>query len=198
MPGKVSVNELLQTGAMLGFTGGGDCHDGRVGFTSEEPDAQGDRPHSFAIKLAYRCGMTAAAMPELTREDLVTALRERKTYATTGARILLDFSVSGIEMGDSASTASVECRGTIHAVDAICTVEIVRNGESIELPAEACSTLQKADCLDQADTGDVLSVSFHWPDPAPVNEPTYYYLRVRQRDGQVAWSSPVWIKPAGR
>jgi hypothetical protein len=33
-------------------------------------------------------------------------------------------------------------------------------------------------------------------DDAPERETDYYYLRVRQRDGQWAWSSPVWVEKA--
>jgi hypothetical protein len=28
-------------------------------------------------------------------------------------------------------------------------------------------------------------------------EPSYYYVRVLQADGQLAWSSPIWVEPPG-
>jgi hypothetical protein len=44
-PRGLPVNELLARGEKLGFTGGGDCHEGRVGFTQEDPDGQGTPPN---------------------------------------------------------------------------------------------------------------------------------------------------------
>jgi hypothetical protein len=36
-------------------------------------------------------------------------------------------------------------------------------------------------------------VSLAYVDTAPVAGEAYYYMRVEQVDGQLAWSSPVWI-----
>ncbi len=173
----VTVNDLLMQGAKLGFTAGGDCHDGRVGFTSEDPDGQGVTPHTFAALVLFRCGMTAANMPALTRDDLVTALRERLTYATTGARMLLSFEVSGIGMGKEGTAEQVICTATIHAVSLLERVEIVKDG--------AIVWQQPLNGLDQ---------TVEWTDPERPTDEHYYYLHVIQADGQRAWSSPVWVK----
>jgi hypothetical protein len=39
-------------------------------------------------------------------------------------------------------------------------------------------------------------VRFRWDDPAPVKgaKASYYYVRVVQKDGQMAWSSPIWVQ----
>lgn len=174
----ITVNDILQRGAKLGFTAGGDCHDGRVGFTSEDPDGQGVTPHTFAAIILYRCGMTAANMPELTREALVTALRQRRTYATTGARMLLDFQIEDLNMGAEGEVDRATCRATIHAVAPLERVEIVKDG--------AVVWKQDAHGLD---------ITVSWEDPqAPVGE-HYYYLHVVQKDEQRAWSSPIWVRP---
>jgi hypothetical protein len=149
-----------------------------VGFTSEDPDGQGVTPHTFAAIILYRCGMTAANMPQLTREALVTALRRRRTYATTGARMLLDFQIDDLAMGSEGEVDRATCRATIHAVAPLESVEIVKDG--------AVVWKQEVDGLD---------VTVSWEDPtAPVNE-HYYYLHVVQKDGQRAWSSPIWVRP---
>ena len=174
-----TFNELLATGAKLGFTGGGDCHDGRVGFTSEDADGQGTVPHTFALKLQYRCGMTGAVMPQLDRPDLIAALRNRRTYATTGARILLDLSVAGCPMGTIGTASAVECRAVVHAVEPIQTINIVKDGTVVW----------------STESGQ-LDAHVTWPDPDGPTREHYYYLHVVQTDGQQAWSSPVWISPA--
>ena len=35
------------------------------------------------------------------------------------------------------------------------------------------------------------SVTIYWDIP---DEANYYYVRVRQRDGQWAWSTPIWVE----
>ena len=32
-----------------------------------------------------------------------------------------------------------------------------------------------------------------WTDPQPLDGTHYYYLRVLQTDGEIAWSSPIWV-----
>jgi hypothetical protein len=171
-----TANELLMAGAKLGFTGGGDCHEGHCGFASEDPDGQGITPHTFAAIILYRCGMTAAAMPGLDRESLMQAIRNRRTVATTGARILLHFTAAGLPMGAIGTAREVDCRGAVHAVAPIRRVEIVRDG-------------RVAWCEEMDD----LDAAIRWRDPAPPEGEHYYYLHVVQADGQMAWSSPIWI-----
>ena len=175
-PRGMTLSELLATGAKLGVTGGGDCHEGRVGFSSEDPDGQGTTPHTFAAILRYRCGMTASVMPGLDRASLIRSLRKRKTYATTGARILLDFSVAGLAMGDVGPAEEAECRIAAHGVEPIRTVEIVKDGEVVW--RKGCGEL------------DVVAT---WTDPERISGEHYYYVRVEQTNGEMAWSSPVWV-----
>jgi hypothetical protein len=175
-PNVLSANQVLQTGARLGFTGGGDCHEARAGFSCEDPDGQGSTPHSFSRHLPFRCGMTAALMPELNRQALIRALRERMTYATTGARILLEFSIGELQMGEIGDAEDVICRGNLHAVSPFAFVEIIRSGEVV--------------CHQECDG---LDYGFEWEDPEAWDGERYYYLHVVQKDGQEAWSSPIWV-----
>ena len=174
----VTVNDILRTGAKLGFTGGGDCHEGHCGFSSEDPDGQGTTPHTFSAILLFRCGMTAALMPRLDRASLIQTLRNRRTYATTGARILLDFTAAGLPMGAIGVAQAVECCATVHAVGPIRRIEIVKDGR-----------------VAWSEEFDGLDVAMRWCDPAPPTDEHYYYLHVVQTDGHMAWSSPVWIRP---
>ena len=72
-------------------------------------------------------GVAAVRAPELTREAVFDALYGRRTYGTTGARILLDFTVDGAPMGseitaDGPPRLHVEAHGT----DVIESVQILR------------------------------------------------------------------------
>jgi len=172
----MTFNEVLRSGAKLGFTAGGDCHEGRVGFSQEDPEGQGNRPHTFAAVLFFRCGMTAALLPSLDRRALIGALRLRRTYATTGARILLDFSVSGSPMGSEVSAREVVCRAKVHGVGPLRRIDVLRDGTIVH----------------SADT-DALDAEVAWRDPEPGAGEHYYYLHVVQADGEQAWSTPVWV-----
>jgi len=177
-PGRgIPVNDMLTQGAKLGFTAGGDCHDGRVGFTSEDPDGQGTAPQTNAIIILYRCGMTAANMQKLDRQGIITALRNRRTYATTGARILIDFSVSGVPMGSVGEAEIAECVATVHGVNLLKEVQIIKDGKMVWSQAV-----------------DGLDVKISWSDPNLSTEEHYYYLHVIQQDGHRAWASPVWVR----
>jgi hypothetical protein len=136
-------------------------------------------PHTFAAIILYRCGMTAANMPALTRDALIAALRGRRTYATTGARLLLDFQAGGLAMGAEGEADQVTCTATIHAVAPLQHVEIIKDGAPVW--SQAC---------------DGLDVTVRWRDPQPPRGEHYYYLHVVQEDGQRAWSSPIWVSAA--
>lgn len=180
-PRAMTANELLQSGAKLGFTGGGDCHEGHAGFSCEDPAGQGATPHTFAAPLKFRCGMTAIVAPKLTRVELIKSIRNRQTYATTGARILLSFSVAETPMGAEVSTRSVTCDIEVHGTERLARMDIVKDGRvvwSIE--------------------ADALDVATSWSDPEPPRAQHYYYLHVVQKDGEMAWSSPVWVRPPGK
>jgi len=74
--------EALARGWRFGVTGGSDGVDGRLG--ASHPGRQAVRN--------LRGGLTAVDLPELSRAALWQALREGRTYATNGPRILLDVS----------------------------------------------------------------------------------------------------------
>ncbi len=168
---------FLNKGEKFGFTGGGDCHEGRCGFSVEDADGQGVTPHTFARDISYRCGLTASVMPNLTRKDLIKSLRDRKIYPTTGARILLDFKISGLSMGEEGTLNDApELTAEIHACEQIELVEVIKNGEVIH---------------SVKDVPEDYTLS--WQDNS--GESGWYVIRVTQKvDGQKAWSSPIWIK----
>jgi hypothetical protein len=170
------VFDVLNKGARIGLTGGGDCHEGRCGFSVEDSQGQGVTPHTFAPGLKYRCGLTAALLPSLTREELVWALRHRRTYATTGARILLDYRIAGLAMGEEGVTdGTPEISAEVHACEPIEAIDVIKNGGIVyslgKMPEDCTLT---------------------WQDTS--GEYGWYLIRVRQTDGQIAWSSPIWIQ----
>jgi hypothetical protein len=138
-------------------------------------------------------GVMAVYAPELTREAVFDAIRRRRTYGTTGCRLLLDFAVNGTPMGGEVRLTSREpARITGHVVGAapIRFVEVLRG----DLDAHEWRVAHRQWFAG----GAPMELALDWTDEAPPVR-GLYYLRVRQRDivhGRVAmaWSSPVWVE----
>lgn len=173
---------------------------GSRGETAEKLYTQrsGYRPAGFiwnALAKGYRLGFEAASdhcsthisyscilATGTSRQDLVNAMRQRHSYGATD-NITLDFRVGadGREylQSDEISLASrYELRinaigsGPIRRVDVIdnesYTYEVTPNGER--------------------------RAQFGYVDAHPAAGENRYYVRVEQEDGNLAWSSPVWIQ----
>ena len=93
-----SVQDALALGHRLGFVGGTDNHYAQPGST---------RCPKGGVDFRDRVtgGLTAVFAPALTSEAILAALRARRCYATTGARMILDFRVEGRPMGEELETA---------------------------------------------------------------------------------------------
>jgi len=177
------VQRALALGWRVGFTAGGDDHYGHPG-----DDMPGYK---------YPAGLLAVWAEENTREAIWRALWNRQCYGTTGARMLLDVRVDGRPMGselrlsehpDLAARRTLAVR--VHGTDRLRAVEIVRNNREVET-READGADLVFEWTDTAALSEVnLPAAPHCPTPF-----TFYYVRVTQADGQMAWASPVWIRP---
>ena len=114
--------------------------------------------------------------PDTSRESIHNSIRKRHTYGATD-NIVLDFRMGDAFMGeeiaaDGAQRISVRARGT----NDIAAIHVIRDGEYIykHEPGSAETEFEYLD--NEAGAGD------HW-----------YYVRVEQGDGELAWSSPIWI-----
>ena len=113
----------------------------------------------------------------LTRRDVFEALAARRTYALTGARIVLETTVNGAPMGSEIELTNerrVEAR--VRAPGEIEKVEFMKNAAlaHVERPGS-----------DEA--------ALAWEDEADLDQPAFYYVRVTQTDGELAVASPVWV-----
>jgi SAM-dependent methyltransferase len=88
-----------KSGYRMGIIASGDNHIGRPGNGCLHFDS-GLRPQPYGL------GLIAFQANELTREAIFRALYDRRVYATTGARIVLDVSVNGAPMGSEITSAT--------------------------------------------------------------------------------------------
>jgi len=124
-------------------------------------------------------GKAAVFSPDMSRESILEAIRRRHTYGTTAARIFLDVRVNGSLMGEKIPAPDgkpVEVRIRLRCPGDIDRVEVCRNGQFIYV-----------------NRPESRSADLTFIDNAPIEGYSYYYVRVMQKDEEIAWSSPVWL-----
>jgi len=167
----------------------------RFGFVAGGYDDRGPYSDLFdANQVQYTPGLTAILAKEHNRTSLVDALQARSCYASTGERIILGFDIAGFGMGcevDTKTRPGLEfnryitgyCVGT----QPLTEVAIIRNGKVWRQLKPNGDRLD----IETEDTDPLSSITLDGTEEKPPF--AYYYLRVTQADGHIAWSSPIWI-----
>ena len=173
-PQFMSYQELLARGMKLGAVAGSDDHLGVPGRPTLHHRQSGLEGHA-------RYGFMAICAKELTREALWEALLARRVYGTTGVRILLEFTINGHLMGEEITAEDeLRIRASAAGTAPIVSLELLRCNEVIHRVS-----------------GDGWNASLELEDRVkPEAGTAWYYVRVRQEDKMMAWSSPIWVTPA--
>ncbi len=177
-----SIVKALRNNCRFGFVAGGLDDRGIYESFYEEKQKQ------------YSPGLTAILATAQTREALMLALQNRSCYATTGKRIILGFNIAGATMGSELSTKAKpglainrHISGYVAGTAPLKEVMIFRNGQPFkELEAKSYFFDFAVDDLES-----ISKITL----PASENKSPFifYYLRVTQADGHMAWSSPIWV-----
>ena len=155
------------------------------------------RPLGFAwnaLEKGYKLGFIASSdhisthisyacliADELTPESLLEAVRERRAYAATD-NIILDIkyisSDGGVHlMGEIfESNTPVHIKANIIGTGEIQQIDVIKNN------AIVCTY-----------NPNQIKYNFEYVDAETKNGESYYYLRIIQKDGEMAWGSPVWV-----
>ncbi len=147
------ARDALKAGRRFGFVGAGD-HSGR--------------------------DITGVLATELSRRGIAEAIRARRTFATTGAQMVLDLRVNGAPMGSVLRLPAglpLRVTASIRALAAVREALLVVNGEEVHrwenLPPQA-------------------DLSLDWDLSA--DRDASVYLRVTQEDFERGWASPVFVE----
>ena len=135
----------LANGFQLGFVGASDNHRGHPGYRAH------DRFNTFSDS-----GLAAVMAPAKQRDAIFDAMKDRRTYATNSARIILRTTLNGHSMGrvvPSAARRVVE--GVVHGSGPIESITLVKNGKDHET-----LNYDEAPTTSAASDGDIVEVRF--------------------------------------
>jgi hypothetical protein len=128
-------------------------------------------------------GVTGVYAVDFTRQGIFEALRERRTFGTTGDRIIVDFRLDQHPMGSRIHTTAPMMTGTLSVIgtDTITSIHIVKNGH-------ICQAWQPG----------TLQFDHTWQDVHAINSSApggrdYYYVVITQQNAEMAWSSPIFV-----
>jgi hypothetical protein len=152
----------LRKGLRLGFVAGSDTHSARPGGSAKEP-------------MRYWGGLAAVWAKDLTRQSIYDAIRARRTYALTRARIVLRMTVNNAWMGSELPTSDLaQIRIEVWSLGPIAKVQVMKNTHVLR---------------EFGPFGDECRIELE----DVTGGPAFYHCCVIQTDGELAVCSPVWV-----
>jgi hypothetical protein len=133
-------------------------------------------------------GLAAVAATGLTRAEIFDSLYRRQTYGTTGAKILLEFSIDSQPMGSQVVVRGrPSLRIEVHGTAEIEAIEVLRHSKSEGMFNVLHTLLPGTPDFTWSGTDETF------------REDSIYYMRLRQAGlirGRIAmaWSSPIWVR----
>ena len=164
--------DYLSAGHRFGFTGSGDSHYRNPGFGG---------------------AITGVWAERLDRASILDAIRARRTYATAGERILIEFAINGHVMGSSIVVSEdplLEWR--VVGQDGPYILRIHRDGRLMHEERFTGSTqgeLRELKFIQYRQGRHYYYIEVLSPDPIPD-----YPSNVAHALGGRAWSSPIWVE----
>ena len=169
-----TAESALARGHVLGFVASTDNHLGHPGAS---------RFPGYEDLNLDAGGRTYVLAKELSREAILDAFANRRTYATNGADILMDFTADGAPMGSKLPVdAKPDFKAKAITQKPAEIIELVRyqQGDNVPFPVIA---------KESPVSTYLLELSYQPSD----SRPALYYIHVREKDGGEAWSSPIFI-----
>jgi hypothetical protein len=115
--------------------------------------------------------------PENGRHEVWNAIKARRTYGATD-NIVLEFWIGDCFMGeDCSATARAPIRIRARGTDDIAAIHLIRDAQYIY----------------KAEPGG-RQAELTFVDNEAVSGAHWYYVRVEQKDEELAWSSPIWVE----
>jgi hypothetical protein len=146
--------------------------------------------YQHALELGHKLGVWANSdhisthtsyggvyVKDFTREGIIEGLNARRTIAATD-KIFVEFSCNDKLLGtEIAVNGKPVLKFKVDGTAALKRITLVRNEQNHQQWEPGAKTFEQT-----------------FTDKSPVTGENRYYLRVEQTDGNMAWSSPVWVQ----
>jgi hypothetical protein len=126
-------------------------------------------------------GKACVYAENLSREAILDALRARRCYGSTGAKIILDVRVNERMMGEKIADSP---NGPV-------TVDI--NVSTPQPIKEIVVWRSNVNMFTHTPDGSPNELTLQYVDDNPLAGESYYYVRVILENDEIAWTSPVWF-----
>ena len=151
---------LLDKGWKLGAVNGQDNH--RINFGDSE-------------------NLTAIISEELSKDSLIKAFRERRTFSTESKTLKMFFKINDYFMGDEITNSPPKLRFIIFAED------LKRKILSIEILSNGGKTIKKISDI------NLSSIKYIYEQEIEKKE-SWYVVKINEEGNRVAISSPIFVK----
>ena len=182
-----SVQHALSLGYRFGLIAASDTHAGWGGNGTTRPEAACREQlmdwifEQYGEKEAVGGGLMGVLATELTRESLWQAFLAKRTFGTTGPRMVAVLKINNTLMGG---------------------VVKVKPGQQLNLEAEIVGekplryieVVSGAKVVHRVEGNGRRSILLSWQVQAPASGQGYYYVRAQQLDDEMVWSSPVFVE----
>lgn len=129
----------------------------------------------------WQTGLTGAVVRERSKRAIMEALKQKRVYATSGAAIQLEFRINNRWMGEVIqSDKPPEIFINVEGTARLHYVTLLRNNQPIVTFGR--------------DIAEGHGVRMNYVDTTVIPGKHWYYLRVLQENGEMAWSSPIWVE----
>jgi len=155
-----------------------------LGSTDSHNGLAGSPPIGLSREKA-QYGLTGLFAEGLTRKHISAALKQGRTFATSGQRSIVYFKINQLPLGDTLalSTKSISGRLLVRAVSEVECTEILCNGEVVY------TTYPNETSVDLLINLEKIFECKAW------NGNKYFvYARIREASGKMAWTSPVLVR----
>ena len=173
-------HEGAPRGARAGQPGAGGFQAGGVAWNAWK---KGHRIGVIASSDHYSTHISYAMVytPSPARGDIFESIQKRHTYGATD-NIVLEFWLGGHFMGDDFSAHEKQnLRVRVQGTDEIEKIHVIRDAKYIYTISPGQNSPGKRE------------VEFEYADNEVGTGEHWYYIRVEQKDQELAWSSPIWV-----
>ena len=210
------IQHALKIGKKFGFVAGSGGYSSRPGYYTGDQSLRTNsskRPNIQSLNnIISNRGLTALAIDEINKTSIISSLRDKSCYATTGARIYLSFIATVgsdiAQMGETIYDLGYDVNGrpeeiASFAIRCISDKNYFKKIEIIRITVDkiietaysynysGLNTYDISLTFNDSGNSDSLSNRIVYHDDE--GDEICYYIRVEQEDGHVAWSSPIWL-----